>query len=193
MGINIDELNDVDVSTSTGSSYEAPDDGDYNLVVAEMEYGNTSNGKGTGFKVKFTILDGDYAGQDVYTYFNVTNPNETAQRIGREQLKTVMTLTGVSNTDDVVGKSIRARLIGEVGSYNGKATVNVRPVLYMSLDGKNAKGEPIVEFVKKGESAKEKVLKMNANSTAVNNTDTTIPNSQASGQASTTLDDDIPF
>lgn len=200
MGMNINELDDVDVNTG---SRETPDDGDYNVLIEEAVYGPNKKGNGTGYKLKFTMLDGNFAGTNLFSYVNVNNPNATAQSIGRSDLKTLMVLTGVSDSDDIAGKTIRVRVIGEMDDYrkqNGEQTkiVNLRPAMYMSMDGKNAKGEAVSAFVPKSPTAKEQLAQwrsanMGGGQGAASGTGTS--SGQTTGGTSGNGDDDsdIPF
>lgn len=197
MGMNINELDDVEVAT--GGGRESPDDGDYNLMIEEAKYSSNAGG-GTGYKVKFKILDGAYAGTDIYHYINVTNKSDTAQAIGRSELKAIMMIVGVSESDEIKDKMIRARLVGQLSDYvkkNGEKTkiVNLRPVLFMTTDGKNAKGEDVPTFVAKSPSAKDELAEWRKANLAPSGDSGSATTVTDSGGASndTSLDDEIPF
>ena len=197
MGVNIDELDNVEAAT--GGGRETPDDGDYNLMIEEAKY-STNSGGGTGYKVKLKILDGQYAGTDINHYINVTNKSDVAQSIGRAELKAIMMITGVTESDEIKEKVIRARLVGQLSDYvkkNGEKTkiVNLRPVLFMSTDGKNAKGEDVPAFVAKSPSAKDELAEWRkANLSPQGNTgsDTTVT-TDSSVANDKDIDDEIPF
>lgn len=200
MGMNINELDNVEAAT--GGGRESPDDGDYNLLIEEAKYSSNAGG-GTGYKTKFKILDGPYAGSDIYHYINVTNKNDTAQSIGRAELKAIMLIVGVSESDEIKDKMIRARLVGQMADYvkkNGEKTkiVNVRPILFMTTDGKNAKGEDVPTFVAKSPSAKDELAewrKANLAPSGAGSSDTATTVTDSGGNISnnSALDDEIPF
>lgn len=195
--VKLNELDDVDVNTG---SRETPDDGDYNMMIEESKYGQTKNGKGTGYAQKLTMLDGPYSGTTVFNYINVSNPNDTAQAIGRSVLKTIMTITGIEDSDDMEGKVIRARLIGEMQDYvkrDGSKTkiVNLRPTIFMSTDGKNAKGEAVPEFQPRTDNAKAQLAEWrdkNLTPHTGGGSSTSSDTSSNSG-GSSDGDDEIPF
>lgn len=195
--VKMNELDDVDVNTG---SRETADDGDYNFMIEEAKFGPTKNGKGTGYNTKLTMLDGQYQGTNVYNYINVSNQNSTAESIGRAQLKTIMTILGIEDSDEMEGKMIRGRVVGELADYvkrDGDKTkiVNLRVVLFMSTDGKNAKGEAVNEFVPKQDNAKVQLAKWREENLApragAQSADTS--SSGTAGQSSDEADDEIPF
>lgn len=206
MSVNIHELDDVNANTG---SRETPDDGDYNLLIEEAKYGPNSKGTGTGYKMKLTMLDGAFAGNSIYHYINVTHPSATAQQIGRSDLKSMMLVTGVDDSDQLKDKSIRARLVGEMADYrkqNGETTkiVNLRPKLFMSLDGKNADGNDVQPFIARSPNAKEELAEWRKNNMAPSNQGAASGSGTSSGGSGTSagqtdssskqdLDDEIPF
>lgn len=199
MTINLSDLDDVEVATG---SRETPDDGDYNLLITEAEYKNTKNGTGQGVALVMTIIDGPFAGNEVHTWINIVNSNSVAQNIGRSDMKALMTITGSQTDQDLKGKSIRARLIGEVSDFTGRdgrpaKSVNLRPRIYMDLEGRNAKGEKVPDFIAKEGSAKQQVAQWRASQGAVSNSGTDMGsginrNNQVSNKADFDPDD-IPF
>lgn len=198
MGVRIDELDDVDASTG---GRETPDDGDYNVVVTQAEFGPNAKRNGSGYKMKYTILDGPFKGNEVFEWINVTHENDQAANIGRAHLKALMLLTGVQDSDEMVGKSVRMRLVGELSDYvskNGNKTkiVNLRPKIIMDLEGKNAKGEKVAEFVPSSDNAKAQLAEWRANNTrdTANQTGGAINRSSATKHSADIDDDpDIPF
>lgn len=201
MGISINELDDVDVSTG---SREVPDDGDYNVVISEANYTQTRDKTGSGYKIKYTILDGDFQGQEINGWINITNKSAEAQRIGRSELKTIMTVTGTENSDDLTGKMLRIRVVGEVSDYTDKQgrpakSVNLRPKLFMTFEGKNAKGELAPAFVPSHPTAKEQVAQWRASVAsqsigggAIDRGNTTVQHTHQSNQ-NNDFEDEIPF
>jgi hypothetical protein len=60
--------------------------GEYKLQALEAEEFDTKKGDGTLLKVKFEVVDGPYTRRKIFMNFNVNNPSDQAQRIGRGQI-----------------------------------------------------------------------------------------------------------
>ena len=191
------------VEASTGVR-EVPDDGDYNLAVSSSEYVDTKNG--TGFKMKFTILDGTSSGVELNHFINIINSNSQAEQIGRAEMKALLEVTGSDTPDVLEGKAFRGRLIGEESSWTDntgrkKIGVNLRVKMFMTTAGKNAKGDDVPEFVATGTPAKAIVAKKRAEMASGGTGSSSVGGaatggsvgSQTSGTDSSDLDDEIPF
>ena len=70
---------------------EVPD-GDYNLRCVNAELKDTKSGSGKYISCELDIVGTDYNGRKFWFNFNMINPNEEAVRIGKQQLKTFMTI-----------------------------------------------------------------------------------------------------
>jgi len=60
--------------------------GIYKLKAIEAEEFDTRAGDGTYIRVVFEVVDGDYARRKIFQNFNINNPSEQAQDIGRGQV-----------------------------------------------------------------------------------------------------------
>ena len=78
-GFDITEV-DASQQTSGGGSYDPIPEGDYIL--------------------KFEVVKGEFAGRLVWNIFNINNPSEKAQNIGRQQLVAWATACGKADADD---------------------------------------------------------------------------------------------
>ena len=77
--------------------FEALPAGNYLATVYEAEVKDTKAGTGTYIKVQFKVVEGEHENRRFFTNYNITNPNDEAQRIGRGQLKNMMACAGVTD------------------------------------------------------------------------------------------------
>ena len=95
------DVSDVTPDTgATGGSYDPIPDGEYVLKALDAEEKATSAGTGSYIKVKFEVVKGEYTGRLIWQNFNVNNPSEKAQRIGRQQMVAWATACGKPDADD---------------------------------------------------------------------------------------------
>ena len=95
------DVSDVTPDTgATGGSYAPIPDGEYVLKALDAEEKATSAGTGSYIKVKFEVVKGEYTGRLIWQNFNINNPSEKAQRIGRQQMVAWATACGKPDADD---------------------------------------------------------------------------------------------
>ena len=95
------DVSDVTPDTgATGGSYDPIPDGEYVLKALDAEEKATSAGTGSYIKVKFEVVKGEYTGRLIWQNFNINNPSEKAQRIGRQQMVAWATACGKPDADD---------------------------------------------------------------------------------------------
>lgn len=95
------DVSDVTPDTgSTGGSYDPIPDGEYTLKALEAEEKATSAGTGSYIKVKFEVVKGEFTGRLIWQNFNINNPSDKAQRIGRQQMVAWATACGKPDADD---------------------------------------------------------------------------------------------
>lgn len=85
---------------SSGGDFEVMPKGEYTLKATEAEMKNTKAGNGKYLSVTFEVVKGQYAGRKVWQNFNVLNPNEKAEKIGREQVSGWARASGKPNATD---------------------------------------------------------------------------------------------
>ena len=88
--------------------------GSYVARVDEIEEKSTKSGDGQYLQITWEILDGEFAGRKIWDRLNVVNPNETAQRIGRERLIQLAAAAGIAtltDTNDLYRRVVTLRLI----------------------------------------------------------------------------------
>lgn len=103
--------------------------GDYVLRALEAEEKTTASG-GTMIKVKFEVVEGEYAGRWIWNNFNTFNASEKAQQIGRQQLRAWAAACGkpdVDDTDKLVDKKFRASVAIQkgTGGYSDSNVIKV--------------------------------------------------------------------
>lgn len=99
----------------------------YVAAMIESETKPTKSGTGKLVAAKFEILEGEHAGRHVGTRFNIENPNEVAQRIGRGQLADVCRAVGVlhpSDTSELHDKPLMIFVIER--EWNGDITNDIK-------------------------------------------------------------------
>ena len=111
---------EVEASTySSDQSYEIMPDGEYKLAGVDAEEKQTQKKNGSYINAKFEVVDGPHTGRFIWQNFNIVNPNETAQRIGRQELVAWATACGKATADDtdkLLGKIFSAKVGVEKGT-----------------------------------------------------------------------------
>jgi hypothetical protein len=85
---------DFQTTEETLDSYDPIPVGEYPAMIVESSVDPTKAQTGTVLKLKWQILDGEYAGRFVFDRINLTNPNQQAVEIGRKQLNTLAQAVG---------------------------------------------------------------------------------------------------
>lgn len=104
--------------------YEPLPEGEYTVKVDSTDLKPTKNGTGQYINVELVVLGPKYQGRKLFARFNIVNDSMEAMRIGRQQLKGLMTAGGMtqdqinrfSDTDQLVGLTFNVR----VGIEEGK-------------------------------------------------------------------------
>lgn len=84
-----------DLNVKPGGAYEPLPAGKYKATVISTEIKSTSRGDGKYLKVVEQIWDEEYAGRQITVNFNIVNPSEKAQQIGRGQLSALAQACGL--------------------------------------------------------------------------------------------------
>lgn len=111
--------------TAAKGDYEVMPEGEYTLKAIEAEQKETKRGDGAYLAVTFEVIKGEHTGRRVWQNFNVQNPNEKAQQIGREQVSAWSRAAGRPNaqdSDELLERSFQAKLGVEkgTGGYSDK-------------------------------------------------------------------------
>lgn len=118
-------LNDLPEDESTGE-FEPLPAGWYAAKTTQAELKETNKGDGQYIKLRYDITGPSHEGRVVFGNLNISNPNETAQRIGQQQLGQLMKagkLDAIEDTDQLVGLDLQIKLKiqpakGEYGPSN---------------------------------------------------------------------------
>lgn len=123
----------TEVDASAPAEYDPIPEGEYTLKAVDAEEKNTSRGDGSYIKVKFEVVKGEHAGRLLWQNFNINNPSEKAQRIGRQQLVAWATACGKPNADDtdkLLGKPFNASVSIEPGTGGYKPSNRIKVFLF---------------------------------------------------------------
>lgn len=128
-------FNVADVEVNAPAEYSPIPDGEYTLKAIESEEKSTARGDGSYIKVKFEVAKGEYTGRLLWQNFNINNPSETAQRIGRQQLVSWATACGkpdADDTDKLLDKPFLASVSIERGTGGYKDSNRIKAFLFDS-------------------------------------------------------------
>lgn len=114
------DLSNVDANDR--GSFEPIPEGDYKLVCTDFDIQKKENGD-EGAKVKFDVVEGEYAGRKVFDYINVFHSSAMAQEIGQKYLRGFMDAVGIppnefESPEQLIGYPFNAHVKIEPGSVN---------------------------------------------------------------------------
>jgi hypothetical protein len=136
------DVSDVTPDTgAAGGSYDPIPEGEYVLKALEAEEKSTAKGDGSYIKVKFEVAKGEHTGRLLWQNFNINNPSEKAQRIGRQQLVAWATACGkpdADDTDKLLEKPFRAAVSIEKGTGGYSDSNRIKAFLFDQDDAPKA-------------------------------------------------------
>ena len=99
--------------------------GEYRLRATEAEAKDTKKGDGQYLAVTFEVHSGEFKGRKIWQNFNINNPSDKAQAIGREQVAGWARAAGKPNardSDDLIDRPFNCVLDIEkgTGGYSDK-------------------------------------------------------------------------
>ena len=111
-------------------NYEPLPVGWYAVTVSAAEIKDTKAGNGQYISLQLTVDGPTHEGRVVFHLLNIRNANPKAEEIGRRQLGDLLRAVGLaslSDTDELLGKSLRVKLGIEEGQagYEPKNTVKI--------------------------------------------------------------------
>lgn len=130
-------FNTAEVDVTAAAEYDPIPEGEYTLKAVEAEEKDTTKGDGSYIKVRFEVAKGEYAGRLLWQNFNINNPSEKAQRIGRQQLVAWATACGkpdADDTDKLLDKPFRAAVSIERGNGGYKDSNRIKAFLFEQED-----------------------------------------------------------
>lgn len=185
-------FNDMDDVNAHSGVRVTPDSGDYNVMISSIEMVSNSAKNGHNIHVKYSILDGDYAGSEIQEWLAVVNKSETAENIAKSKLKAIYIVTDKKNATgftDLMGAVLRIRVYKKTRNYtddrgNEREGFNTEVAMYMSSAGLDINGKEVAPYSgpavmegKKADKPKSSGNSYNAGSSYSNSDD----------------DDEIPF
>lgn len=101
-----------DITNTKPEDFTPIPEGQYTLRVAKAEIKSTKDGTGQYINVEFDVIAPSYQGRKIFNMFNISNRNVDAERIGKQQLKSLILAGGVQepfvDTDQLVGSTVIA-------------------------------------------------------------------------------------
>lgn len=105
-GFSVDQLPQDD-------SFDTIPAGWYNAKITESELRDTRAGTGQYIQVRFDITGPQQAGRVMFDNLNIRNPSEVAERIGLQQLNSLLTACGLSSitdTSQLIGHDVQIQV-----------------------------------------------------------------------------------
>ena len=110
LGMNFDA---TQIQPQTGKPDPLPTDW-YNVIMTDSEMKPTKDGNGGFLEVVLKVMDGPYAGRQMYDRLNLYNQNEVAVKIAQETLSAICHAVGVFQVREssvLHGKPFMARAV----------------------------------------------------------------------------------
>lgn len=127
---------------SERGDFEPMPKGEYTLKGTDAEMKDTSAGTGKYLACEFEVLKpAQYAGRKVWQNFNIFNPNEKAEKIGREQVAGWAKACGRPNakdSDELLERSFDCKLDIEKGTGGYSDKNKIAAFLMPGSAGKSA-------------------------------------------------------
>lgn len=119
----------AEVEVSERGDFEIMPKGEYTLKATAAEEKETSAKTGTYIAAEFEVVKGEFTGRKVWQNFNVNNPNDKAEKIGREQIAGWARACGKPNaqdTDELLERPFQCKLGIEkgTGGYSDKNKID---------------------------------------------------------------------
>lgn len=108
--------------TGNTGSYDPLPAGMYNATIAGAEL-KTSKSGGQYLNVRYDITGPSHVGRVVFGMLNLTNPNQRAEEIGRQQLGELMRAIGLDNlkdSDQLIGGRLKVKVTVESSEQYGE-------------------------------------------------------------------------
>lgn len=106
--ININELPE-----DTGGDFSPLPEGEYDVTIKDAPIALTKDGTGQYIKLRLDVTGPTHQGRVIFSNINIRNKSETAERIGRSQLHSIMSACGLvtlEDTDQLIGGSLTVKL-----------------------------------------------------------------------------------
>ena len=96
-----------------GGNYEPLPAGWYEVKITGAELKDTKSGSGQYIKIEYTVTGEKFTGRKIWGNLNIVNESEKAEEIGRKQLSSLMSATGIptlTDTDELIGHDLSVKL-----------------------------------------------------------------------------------
>lgn len=106
------DLNDEQYADE-GGSFDPLPAGWYTAKITQADVTQTKAGTGQYIKMRFDITGPTHQGRVVFANININNPNPTAEKIGRGQLRQMRDALGMGelkDTDQLIGGDLQIKL-----------------------------------------------------------------------------------
>lgn len=120
----------LNIADAEATGFEVLPKNMYLVVAKSAELKDTRSGDGQYIKVQFEVIDGQHRGRKLWHQFNVKNPNETAVKIGKGQMKKFFLSAGVKQEaladleeSNFVGQTAVASVDIETDSYGERNVI----------------------------------------------------------------------
>jgi hypothetical protein len=115
--------------------------GTYLAQIMESDVAPLKSGKGTGLKLTFEIIDGQYKGRRIWENLNIQHENDETQRIAQSQLSALCHAVNVIKLQDTAAlhhKPVNLRVVVREAQGQWQASNNVK--------GYESAGGPVPAF-----------------------------------------------
>lgn len=133
MNLGLGQINVSDLPQ--GDSFEPLKAGAYQVQIDSAEMKTTKAGTGTYISIQYKVTGPEYTGRVVFGMITITNPNQEAERIGRQNLGDLCRAVGIANiqdSDQLIGGNLIVTLtVKKDPEYGDKNEVKS----YKALDG----------------------------------------------------------
>ncbi len=112
--------NAVPQDDNAEASFDVLPAGVYTVEITDAEIKDTKTGNGQYIKIAHAVLEpAQFARRKLWNNINIRNPNAQAEQIGAQQLASLCRAAGISvlsDTDELIGKVVRARVAVKAAS-----------------------------------------------------------------------------
>lgn len=110
-------------------AFEVIPAGWYNAMIDESDIKPTKDGVGRYLELRFSVLDGQYAGRKLFQRLNIVNANPTAQEIAYKQLSAIAHAVGILQVPDSTvlhnrPLKIKLKIRPAAGEYEASNEIN---------------------------------------------------------------------
>jgi hypothetical protein len=103
--------------------------GTYLAQIIESDVAPLKSGKGTGLKLTFEIIDGQYKGRRIWENLNIQHENDETQRIAQSQLSALCHAVNVIKLQDTAAlhhKPVHVRVVVREAQGQFQASNNIK-------------------------------------------------------------------